>query len=294
MPLRIAYFGLPLGALRLAAHGFAPVVVGIGHTDALGMRRLRERLGTRALLLGRPDANDPAVQEILSSAKPDVLLSWFWPKRLPTPLLALPPRGAFGVHPSLLPRWRGPNPYFWALRSGDAQTGVTLHRLESEYDTGRIIGARPLDIRAQDNAWILARRLDRPSLALLVECARRLEAGEALEGEVQDEARVTLAPEPREEDLSVRWDSPVADILRLVRAASPTPGACAQLGEHLVELLDAEEAPLPSRSLRPSEALITAAGVLVVALDGAVLLRAARTEEGVLLEGAAIADLLRG
>ena len=96
------------------------------------------------------------------AAAPDLLVSWFWTKRIPARLLSVAP--AVGVHPSLLPRHRGPDPYFWAIDAGDETTGVTAHRLDATYDTGPILAQRTLEIRPSWDAWRLARALDRPSL----------------------------------------------------------------------------------------------------------------------------------
>jgi methionyl-tRNA formyltransferase len=222
--VRILYLGLPLGAAVLVAAGHRPVACAIGHPDAIGIRRLRARLPRDTPLLGRPSLDDDAVRAVLASTGYDVLLSWFWPKQIPAAI------GAFGVHPSLLPRWRGPDPYFHAIASGDRETGVTLHRLDETYDTGAIVDRRTLDIRPGDTAWTLARRLDRPSLALLVSCADRLAAGEMLEGVAQDEGAATDAPAPSEDALVLRFAEERADALeRLVRAGSPEPGASAVL-----------------------------------------------------------------
>jgi methionyl-tRNA formyltransferase len=276
--VRILYLGLPLGALHLQRLGYRPEVVALGHPRAPGARRVRRRLGRAGtLVLGRPELGDEAVGAVLSAARPDVLLSWFWPRRIPEALLALPPCGAFGVHPSLLPRWRGPDPYFWALREGDTETGVTLHRLAGEYDAGEIVEQRAVAIRDDDDAWSLARRLDAPSLALLASAAERLAHGEQLPGEAQDESRVTLAPSPTPEDLAVDWKASVAEILRLVRAAAPNPGASADFGGHDVEVLAARpyESSLPA-ALAVAEARCVDEGVAVRAADGAVLITAVR------------------
>ena len=85
--LAIAYFGLPLGALALAQHGFVPRTICLGHTDAPGARRVRRLLGQRALVLGKPELDDVGVQSALASVRPDVILSWFWPRQLPASLL---------------------------------------------------------------------------------------------------------------------------------------------------------------------------------------------------------------
>jgi methionyl-tRNA formyltransferase len=276
--VRILYLGLPLGALHLGRAGFWPDLACIGHPDAAGMRRLRRVLGPRrALLLGRPDLDDPAVQETLAAARPDVLLSFFWPRRIPAAVLALPARGAFGTHPSLLPRWRGPDPYFWTIARGDVETGVTLHRLAGDYDTGPIVAQRTLAVPDGIDAWRLARRLDRPALQLLAECASRLARGEPLAGTPQDDALATWAPAPSAQELAIDWHRPAGEIVRLVRAAAPFPGATALLPEGLVRVVEARVArEPPPRALEPAEAWQTPEGLAVRAADLGVLL--VRTE----------------
>ncbi len=295
--MRVLYLGLPLGAAVLARHGFAPDVCGVWHLDAPGMRRLRTRAARPGrLVLGRPDLDAPEVQAVLRAAAPDVILSWFWPRRIPAAVLALAPRGAFGVHPSLLPRWRGPDPYFWAIRSGDAETGVTLHRLEAEYDTGAVVAQRRLAVHEDDDAWTLARRLDRPSLALLVECAQRLARGETLAGAPQDGALATPAPQPTESELVISFREPAHDVVRLVRAAAPAPGATCLLGDALVTVTHARvaEGRVP-RALAPGEAWVDPEGALVVRTpDGGVVLEAVRDEDDAELEGDEVAALVAG
>jgi methionyl-tRNA formyltransferase len=302
--VRFLYFGLPLGAEVLRARGFIPRVACLGHRMP-GLRRARRLLAAhdlptdaagaleRPLVLFKPDLSDATVRHALASARPDVILAWFWPQRIPEAVLALAPRGAFGVHPSLLPRHRGPDPYFHAIRAGDAETGVTLHRLEAAYDTGRIVLQRRLAIRPDDNAWQLARRLDRPSLALLVACAERLAAGDALEGEPQDEARATKAEQPDEQALCIDWGAAAEDVLRLVRAAAPAPMASTLLGDALFFVVRARafDGALPG-GLLPGEAARTPEGVVVVCGQGAVLLVEVEDEAGVRHEGLAIDRLV--
>lgn len=294
--LRLAYLGLPLGAHVLAAHGFAPVVIGTWHTDAIGMRRIRRRLARdgRTLVLGQPDLARSEVRALIASARPDALLSWFHPRLIPEELLAVAPRGAFGVHPSLLPRWRGPDPYFWAIRAGDLETGVTLHRLAAEYDTGAIIASTPVPIRDDDDAWTLARRLDRPSLSLLVTCAERLARGEELAGTQQDDSLATPAPRPSEEELVIPFDTPALNVVRLVRAAAPFPGATCTIGDTLVSVLRARVVANVPRALQPGEAMVRDSEVVVRTLDEGVAIERVRIEEGSEgeLRGAAIATLL--
>ena len=306
--VRFLYFGLPLGAEVLRRAGHIPRVASFGHR-MLGLRRARTRLARhvfsraestelvteRPLVLFKPDLGDPSIVEALASARPDAILSWFWPQRIPEAVLALAPRGAFGVHPSLLPRHRGPDPYFHAIRGGDAESGVTLHRLDAAYDTGRIVSQRRVAITETDDAWRLARKLDRPSLALLLECAERLSRGEALEGEVQDETQATEAPQPTEEELCIDWDASAIDVLRLVRAAAPSPMVSTLLGDEMVFVRRAVryEGEVPS-VLDPGDAWRVAEGIVVVCGEGAVLLVEVEREDGERVKGRAIDGLVPG
>jgi methionyl-tRNA formyltransferase len=221
--LKIAYFGLPLGALLLRhdGHELGPIV--LSPVDAPGRRRLA-RLVPR--WLDAADASvdfDAEVLAALDDERPDLLVSWFWTRKLPVAWLEHPPLGAIGAHPSLLPRHRGPNPYFWSIDAGDPEVGVTIHRLREEYDTGDMLAWRSLPSGSRD-AWQLARALDRPSLALLRETTLRLARGEAVPAIRQDERGATWAPEPSGEALKVDFGWATERVLRRIRALSPTTG----------------------------------------------------------------------
>ena len=90
--------------------------------------------------------------DLLRAYTPDVALCASFPSRIPDDALAAPRHGILNSHPALLPRYRGPNPIGWALRNGDAQIGLTLHRMTSEFDAGPIYaqGAVPLAADAGD------------------------------------------------------------------------------------------------------------------------------------------------
>lgn len=308
--MRFLYFGLPLGAELLRRAGFVPHVACFGHR-MLGLRRAKVALARhvlpqpegergsivteRPLVLFKPDLADPSIVEALASARPDAILSWFWPQRIPETVLGLAKRGAFGVHPSLLPRHRGPDPYFHAIRGGDQESGVTLHRLDAAYDTGRIVAQRRVSIADTDDAWRLARKLDRPSLALLIDCAARLSKGEALEGEAQDESLATEAPQPSEDELCIDWDDTAIDVARLVRAAAPSPMVSTLLGDEMVFVRRARvyDGEVPS-VLDPGDAWRVPEGVVVVCGEGSLLLVEVEREDGERVKGAAITALVPG
>jgi methionyl-tRNA formyltransferase len=225
-----------------------------------------------------PDMQKGASFEALRAARPDLLVSWFWTKKLPPRVLALAP--SVGIHPSLLPRHRGPDPTFWAIDSGDETTGVTAHTLEPEYDTGDIFAQRELRIPPTCNSWQLQRALDRPSLALLRDVVRRFAEGHPPRARRQDERQATSAPEPTDEELAIRWSWPAWRLERRVRAASPWPGAWTEIGSRIVTLTRVRPTSDFPRALVAGEATVRPDGVAVVrAGDEAVELLAGRDED---------------
>ncbi len=267
---------MPLGALVLARDGHDLVYVAIARDDAPGVRRAKKVFGARAFV--RPDPSSPAALHRIAALEPELVVSWFWTKRLPAELLAIAP--AFGVHPSLLPRHRGADPYFWAIDSGDLETGVTAHVLDPTYDTGAILRQVPVVIDPKWNAWTLAKKLDRPSITLLREVTAAYARGEPPAKIAQDESRATLAPSPTEDMLEIRWNAPAETIARRVRAAAPWPGAFSDIGDETIVLLEVAPTRDFPRALEPGEAAVRADGMAVVrAADHALELRAGRKEE---------------
>jgi len=273
--LRIAFLGLPLAALLLANDGHEIAFAGV--LPANGARRLARRTLPGRVRLS-PDLSSDAVYEALRELRPQLLVSWFWPKPVPVRVLDLV--RCVGVHPSLLPRHRGPDPYFWALDAGDPVTGVTAHILDERYDTGPILAQRTLPIEAHWNAWQLARALDRPSLSLLREVVLAFAANRAPPPLPQDDSHATAAPQPTEQDLALDWTWPAERIARRVRAAAPWPGAWTEIGDELVILVQARRTSDFPRALAPGEAAVRADGTAVVrAGEDAIELLAGRAED---------------
>jgi methionyl-tRNA formyltransferase len=264
----------------LLADGHEIVWAGICRKGAIGTRRLVHAIGEANVAIV-PDLAR-AVTDV-AARSPELIVSWFWTRKVEASFRALAPLGAIGVHPSLLPRHRGPDPYFWAIDAGDEVTGVTAHVLDDEYDTGAVLAQRTLVIDPRWNAWTLAKKLDRPSLALLRETVGAFAKGAPPAPVSQDESLATSAAQPSEDDLEIRWTDDAAHIARRVRAASPWPGAFTAIGDATVTLTHvriARDNAALLGALAPGEAVVRPDGIAVVrAQDGLVELLGGRLED---------------
>ena len=272
--MKVGYFGLPLGAHLLLRDGHELDPCVLSPLAAPGRRRVARQIAPDSLLdaLGAPRATfTEQIERALARAQPALIVSWFWTRLLPAAWLNAAAHGGIGVHPSLLPRHRGPNPYFWSIDSGDREAGVTLHTLAPEYDTGTILLQRAIPV-GERNSWQLARALDRPSLALLREGVGRFARSHPPAPTAQDEQAATWAPEPTGRELAVDWAWSTERVLRRIRAISPVPGLAVELGGLRFFVTRASPATHFVRALEPGEAAVVGwPGTLVIRTgDGAI------------------------
>jgi methionyl-tRNA formyltransferase len=192
---------------------------------------------------------------LLRQEPPDLIVSWYFTRLIEPSWLALARLGGIGAHPSLLPKHRGPNPFFWAIDHGDQATGVSIHRLSAAYDTGPVLAQRSIATGDRD-AWQLARALDRPSLQLLREVVHKSSRGESLPETPQDEALANWAGEPEGEQLGVDWSWPSERVLRRIRALAPVPGLALELCGVRFFVTRASRAPSYPLALNAGEAAL--------------------------------------
>jgi methionyl-tRNA formyltransferase len=178
--------------------------------------------------------------------EPDVAVCDGFPWRVPAAALRVPRLGMLNVHPSLLPRHRGPMPIHWAVRQGDAETGVTIHWMAESFDTGRIVVQRA-GIRLEDDmdGWRLFDEVQAVTRELLPR-ALELAAGGFL-GEPQDEADASYEAVMGPDTAVIDWSSTVREVHNLVRAYRfglfPVPGPLAQLDGKWVSVLRTRTEP---------------------------------------------------
>jgi methionyl-tRNA formyltransferase len=183
------------------------------------------KVAAEGLPLSQPESlQQPADRLPLASWHPDVLVVVAYGLILPQAVLDLPTLGCVNVHASLLPRWRGAAPIERALLAGDAQTGLTIMRMEPGLDTGPVLLTRRVDIEPTDTAGRLRERLAAASGALLLEALEGLAAG-SLQAVPQPVEGVSYARKLEKREALIDWHRAAIEIERQVRALNPWPVA---------------------------------------------------------------------
>jgi len=173
-------------------------------------------------------ANDPDDRALLArveKARPDLLFSFYYRGILPTGILRLASRGAFNMHGSLLPAYRGRAPVNWAVARGETVTGATLHAMTEKPDAGDIVDQEKVPIGSDDAAIDVQRRVSDAAVRVLARQIEKLKNGTAPR-HPQDEAAATTFGRRRPEDGRIAWTLTAEEVHNLVRAVThPYPGA---------------------------------------------------------------------
>ncbi len=173
--------------------------------------------------------NTPEFIARISAMAPDFLFSFYYRLMLSPELLATARRGAFNMHGSLLPKYRGRVPVNWAVLHGETETGATLHEMIAKPDAGRIVGQQAVTIAPDDQALEVFRKVSGAAEALLRRCLPDLENGTAVLQE-QYLAQGGYFGGRKPADGRIDWRCPAQEIHNLVRAvAPPYPGAFTEI-----------------------------------------------------------------
>jgi methionyl-tRNA formyltransferase len=202
---------------------------------------------------------------------PDLIVVAAYGLILPQAVLDLPRLGALNVHASLLPRHRGAAPIPAAILAGDAETGITLMKMDAGQDTGPIIVQRVLPIASDDTTGTLTTKLARLGADLLVETLPDYVAGK-IALTLQDDAQATLTRRIKKEAGLIDWHAPAEQIARQVRAYNPKPSAHTFWNGAQLKIWRAESAPI-APEVEPGQVVKTREGLAVACGAGALILR---------------------
>jgi len=171
------------------------------------------------------DPNTPEIVERIRDLSPDFLFSFYYRLMLGAPLLAIPGKGAFNVHGSLLPKYRGRVPVNWAIIHGETETGATLHEMVERPDAGRIVDQEAVAILPDDLAVDVFGKVTEAAERVLRRSLPKLADGSAVL-RAQDLSKGGYFGGRRPEDGRIDWSASAKRVHDLVRAvAPPYPGA---------------------------------------------------------------------
>ncbi|MHB2139057.1 bifunctional UDP-4-amino-4-deoxy-L-arabinose formyltransferase/UDP-glucuronic acid oxidase ArnA [Pseudomonas monsensis] len=186
------------------------------------------------------DANHPLWIERIAKLNPDYIFSFYYRNLLSEALLATAKKGAFNLHGSLLPRYRGRAPANWVLVNGETETGVTLHRMVQRADAGAIVAQQRVAIERSDTGLTLHGKLRTAASNLLRDTLPNMLQGRITETP-QDESKATVFGRRTPADGKLIWAKPAEELFNLVRAVTrPYPGAFCAVGEHKLIVWSAE------------------------------------------------------
>ena len=171
------------------------------------------------------DLKSASEQKKLTDLKPDLVLSFYYRNMIPKYILDLPKLGAYNMHGSLLPKFRGRAPVNWAVLKGESQTGATLHVMVEKPDAGDMIDQEAVPIGPDDSAMAVQVRVTQAAVKVLSRQIVPLLEGKAL-CKPQNNSLSTYFSGRKPEDGRIDWSKPAGEIHNLIRAVThPYPGA---------------------------------------------------------------------
>ena len=234
-------FAVPVLTKLLEPGGFdRRVVAVVTQPDRPNGRRQLVRRGAVAGLSDQAGAavfqpeslKDETTVAQLADLRPDTIVVASYGLFLPRRVLNLPARPSLNIHPSLLPRFRGPSPVAAAILAGDVESGVTIMEMAPKMDAGPIVAQRRLPISPDDTTESLTAKLADAGADVLLQTLPGWLDGSVI-GQPQRNEDATYTSLLSKELARVQWTKPAADLAREVRAFIPWPVAHANLGAPL-------------------------------------------------------------
>lgn len=240
-------------------------------TSATAVKTAALDLGI-ASILQPEDVKDPVFADQVRALHPDIIVVVAF-RILPEAVFGAARLGAFNLHGSLLPAYRGAAPINRAIMAGETETGVTTFFLKQKVDTGNVIMKRSMSIGPDETAGEVHDRMMHLGADVVVETVQRILAGQA-EALPQDDALASGAPKIFRDDCRIDWSLPAGDIHNLIRGVSPVPGAFTFLGgkqlkiyrSHLSDFNEGH-VPVPGTMVATDPDLIVATGRGCLVLD---------------------------
>ena len=284
MPLTIVFFGSPPEAVEslsvLHAAGFQVVSVytrpdrPAGRGNRMAPTAVKAWASERGLDVRTPDdLRSHGVLEHLADTRADVFVVAAYGRILPRSVLDVPRLGVVNIHPSLLPRYRGPSPVQTAILDGVPETGVTIMKLDEGMDTGMILRASgPVPLDGTERTGELMSRLFSLGVRMLPDVLIGLSEGQ-LTPVPQDDSRASVTKIVRRSDGAVDWRRPARHLERMMRAYDTWPGIFTTWYARTLKILEAAVAEGARGGGPPGTVFEYDGGMAVFTGEGALELR---------------------
>jgi UDP-4-amino-4-deoxy-L-arabinose formyltransferase/UDP-glucuronic acid dehydrogenase (UDP-4-keto-hexauronic acid decarboxylating) len=234
------------------------------------------------------DANHPLWIDRIQKLAPDFIFSFYYRHMLNQAILDIPRLGAFNLHGSLLPRYRGRAPANWVLVNGEKETGVTLHKMVKSPDAGDIVAQQVVPIADADTALTLHTKLREAATNLLKDILPAMKANN-FSLKPQDESVASYFGRRTPADGEIHWNKSVREVYNLVRAVTqPYPGAFSFAGDR--KLLVWQSKILPAQANKQVPGTIVSINPLqVTCADGLLEIVSGQSEQGLYVRGSQLA-----
>lgn len=237
MKKRIVFFGTPMFAIYslklLCDEADIVGIVSVERSDVYTWAKINN--------LNYVDWYDPDLLRKLKDLQADLFVVVAF-KILPEEIYNMPRYGSINLHPSLLPRYRGPAPINWAIINGESKTGISVIKLTDKIDSGLILKQKEIPIMPRETAKTLHDNLMKIGGIMLCDVVKNIEK---IKGREQ-EGEVTKAPKLTRENRKIDWNKTVEDIERQVRGLYSSPSAWTEIDEEEVKILEACPTNIPS------------------------------------------------
>lgn len=233
--MKIVFFGTPQFAtpfLRTLIHdeGFEVAAIvtqtdkPVGRKGELKPPAVKTEGEEHGVPVLQPESlKNDAIAAELAELKADAFVVVAYGKLIPKNILDIPPLGCINVHPSLLPKYRGPSPMQWAIAEGDSVTGISIMLLDEGMDTGPVLAFETIELDGDETYTSLQSKAENHGPRLLLETLKRHNEG-AITPVPQNDADASVTRLLKREDGRVDWSEPMTLIERKSRAYAPWPG----------------------------------------------------------------------
>lgn len=248
--MKIVFFGTPLFAKEFleALHADQDISVSGVVTQAdkpMGRKKILTSPATKKFALENDipvfqptKLKDPEFLSKLSKLEPDLFVIVAYGKIVPDEILNIPKLGSINVHPSKLPKYRGPSPMQAAIAAGDKSTAVSIMLIDDKMDHGPLLSQIDIDLVNDETPESLTKKVVKVGAPALIDSLKKYVAGD-LKPKEQDHEKATICKLLSKEDGKIDWSEPAKIIEQKLRAYTPWPGVWTVFEEKTIKILAA-------------------------------------------------------